>query len=66
MKSYWIESSKKTQYPKIVQDIKTDVCIIGGGITGITLRIYTFQRRKKSLCNRKRRNSNEYNRAYYS
>lgn len=42
MKSYWTDSSKKTDYPKIVEDIKTDVCIIGGGITGINLRIYAF------------------------
>lgn len=36
MKSYWVESTNLTNYPKIKENIKTDVCIIGGGITGIS------------------------------
>ena len=34
-KSYWVESTPKTNYPNISEDIDTDVLIIGGGITGI-------------------------------
>ena len=41
MKSYWIESKKeKIKYPKLENDIETDICIIGGGITGITTAYY--------------------------
>lgn len=35
MSSYWVQNSKKTNYPKLDKNINTDVCIIGGGITGI-------------------------------
>lgn len=33
-KSLWIENSKETNYPKLNNEEKTDVCIIGGGISG--------------------------------
>lgn len=33
--SYWVESTPKTDYPSLSNDINTDVLIIGGGITGI-------------------------------
>ena len=33
--SYWVESTKKTNYPEISENMDTDVLIIGGGITGI-------------------------------
>lgn len=36
MNSYWIDSANKTNYPKLTKDIVVDVCIIGGGLTGIT------------------------------
>lgn len=36
LKSYWIESTPKTDYPSLNEDIKVDVAIIGGGIVGIT------------------------------
>lgn len=35
MSSYWIDTSKQTNYPKLNSNISTDICIIGGGITGI-------------------------------
>lgn len=35
MNSYWVDSTKTTNYPKIEKNIETEVCIIGGGITGI-------------------------------
>lgn len=37
MKSYWIDSVKDEKKFKTLEDnIKTDICIIGGGLTGIT------------------------------
>ena len=34
-KSYWVQSTPKTDYPTLLENINTDVLIIGGGITGI-------------------------------
>ena len=34
--SYWMASTPETQYPTLNEDIKVDVAIIGGGITGIS------------------------------
>lgn len=34
--SYWIDSTPKTNFPVLEQDIKTDVAIVGGGLVGIT------------------------------
>ncbi len=34
--SYWIASTKSTDYPKLEEDLEVDVAIIGGGIVGIT------------------------------
>ena len=37
MKSYWINSVKDDkEFEKLDKNIKTDICIIGGGLTGIT------------------------------
>ena len=37
MKSYWIDSVKdKNKFAPLEENIKTDICIIGGGLTGIT------------------------------
>ena len=35
-KSFWMESSESTAYPKLASDIETDVAIIGAGIAGLT------------------------------
>lgn len=35
--SYWLATAHKEKYPQLVEDIKTDVAIIGAGITGMTL-----------------------------
>lgn len=42
MGSYWINSTKETQatFPKLEGDRKVDVCIIGGGLTGLTTAYY--------------------------
>ncbi len=34
--SYWIASTKSTDYPALDQDVEVDVAIVGGGIAGIT------------------------------
>ena len=37
MKSYWIDSMKdKIKFDALNENIRTDICIIGGGLTGIT------------------------------
>ena len=40
--SYWIESVKneKKEFSKFEKDAKADVCIIGGGLTGLTTAYY--------------------------
>ncbi len=42
MKSYWIESvkSERKQFPSLEGDTEVDVCIIGGGLTGLTTAYY--------------------------
>ena len=42
MNSYWIESvkSEKEKFAKLEKNEKADVCIIGGGLTGITTAYY--------------------------
>lgn len=35
-RSYWMASAVSDEYPALSEDIKVDVLIIGGGITGIT------------------------------
>ena len=34
--SFWIASTSKTDYPTLLEDLKVDVVIIGGGMAGIT------------------------------
>lgn len=34
--SYWIESTQFPTFPRLSENIKTKVAIIGAGITGIT------------------------------
>jgi len=34
--SYWMASTPTTNYPKLSQDIKVDVLIVGGGMSGIS------------------------------
>lgn len=35
-KSYWLETSNPQTFPKLTEEISTDVAIIGGGIAGLT------------------------------
>ena len=34
--SYWIRSAKLPHFPKLASDVKVDVAVVGGGITGVT------------------------------
>ena len=42
MLSYWLENSKQTKktFEELKQNQKADVCIIGGGLTGLTCAYY--------------------------
>ena len=33
---YWTTSASFTQYPKLAENLRTDVLVVGGGITGLT------------------------------
>lgn len=35
MNSYWVDSTKQTNFKSLGNNLTTDVCIIGGGITGV-------------------------------
>src|SRR5574344_273266 len=35
MNSYWIDSTKQTNFKTLDNNVQTEVCIIGGGITGV-------------------------------
>ena len=45
MDSIWIKDEKNDKFETLGKDIKIDTLIIGGGIFGITCRIFTFERR---------------------
>ena len=50
MKSYWIEENKeKENYKTLKKDIETDICIIGGGITGLSIAYYLNQYKIKNV-----------------
>ena len=40
MNSFWIENFKNKTYPTLNENLDVDVCIIGGGITGISCGYY--------------------------
>lgn len=47
MNSYWVDSSNKTNFEKLDQDVHTEVCIIGAGITGISIAYQLTKQGKK-------------------
>lgn len=50
MKSYWINSTEeKKGFNKLNQDIETDICIIGGGLTGLSVAYYLEQYKIKNV-----------------
>ena len=46
-KSLWIESAKAKRYSRLEKEENADICIIGGGITGLTCAYYLSKAGKK-------------------
>lgn len=44
MNSYWNENTETKEFPKLNKNIEADVCIIGGGITGVSTAYYLANR----------------------
>lgn len=44
MNSYWNENTETKKFPKLNKNIEADVCIIGGGITGVSTAYYLANR----------------------
>ena len=52
MNSYWISSTetmKKTQFNRIDQNYTTDICVVGGGITGLSTAYYLSKKGLKVI-----------------
>ena len=52
MNSYWISSTekmKKIQFNKIDQNYITDICVVGGGITGLSTAYYLSKKGLKVI-----------------
>lgn len=47
--SFWIETTNKTNYPKLEKDTKVDVCIVGGGIVS-AITAYLLMNSGLSVC----------------
>ena len=55
MKSFWMEESKNhTEYEKVNENIKTEVCVIGGGLTGLNTAYYLSKYKKIVLLEKDR------------
>lgn len=39
-KSFWLDTEKRKEYESLNKDLECDVCVIGGGITGISCAYY--------------------------
>ena len=58
MNSFWNENINNIDYPKLKQKIEVEVCIIGGGLTGISTAYYLTNKgfnvvilEKDKICN---------------
>ena len=47
MSQLWISSAEAKRYKKLEEDIRADVCVIGGGLTGLTSAYYLSKYGKK-------------------
>ena len=45
MNSIWLTSTEKTNFPTLNKDISAEVCIIGGGMVGLTTAFYLCKNR---------------------
>lgn len=68
MKSYWIESIEKNKkdFSKLQEDITVDVCIIGGGLTGLTTAYYLKDTNLKTVVLEKYKLCEHTTRKFYS
>ena len=68
MKSYWIESIEKNKkdFSKLQEDITVDVCIIGGGLTGLTTAYYLKDTNLKTVVIEKHKLCEHTTRKLYS
>ncbi len=46
-KSYWMDSAQEKEGDKLEENVKTQVCIIGAGITGIATAYYLMKAGKR-------------------
>ena len=49
MKSYWIDSTNINEFSELNKNLDTDVCIIGGGITGLSTAYYLSKANVKTV-----------------
>ena len=51
MLSYWIESTQKTKenFKSLEENQEADICIIGGGITGLSIAYYLSKTNLKTV-----------------
>lgn len=47
--SVWLDTEVMPDFPKLSEDLPTDVCIVGGGIAGLTT-AYLLMKEGKSVC----------------
>ena len=50
----WGQASKRVRFPKLQKDLDTDVCVVGGGVAGLTVAL-NLLRSGNSLCLRRER-----------
>lgn len=48
-KSFWLETNKTNKYKTLEENIECDVCVIGGGITGISCAYYLSKNNFKTV-----------------
>lgn len=39
-KSFWLDTVQRSEYSELKENIECDVCVIGGGVTGISCAYY--------------------------
>ena len=67
MESYWLESvkQKKKIFPGLEENKKADVCIIGGGLTGLSTAYYLSKTNLKVILLEKDELCNYTSRKFY-